>query len=138
MTWLPGRHELGPARVCGCRTTSPAAVQRGWILGKQRDQRKATVQCPIRERGRRDISLPRVGHRETYMKEYFLSTMPLTYMFLSFSKLKEILKTVRPFISEHKYLMSQWSLGRAAFAARADADAPGRENTKPLQKLSET
>ena len=61
-----------------------------------------------------------------------------SYMFHSFSKLKEILKTVRPFISEHKYLMSQWSLGRVAFAAGAAADTPGRENTKPLQKPSET
>ena len=34
--------------------------------------------------------------------------------------------------------MSQWSFGRSAFAARAAADAARRENTKPLQRPSET
>ena len=36
------------------------------------------------------------------------------------------------------YLMSQWPFGRSAFAARAAADAARRENTKPLQRPSET
>ena len=36
------------------------------------------------------------------------------------------------------YLMSQRSFGRAAFTALAAADAAGRENTKPLQRPSET
>ena len=136
MTWLPGRHELGPARACGCRTTSPAAVQRGWILGKQRDQRKATVPD---KREEEEIflcqELATGKHIERILSVYVYHA---SYMFHSFSKLKEILKTIRLSISEHKYLMSQWSLGRAAFAARAAADAPGRENTKPLQKPSET
>ena len=36
------------------------------------------------------------------------------------------------------YLMSQKSFGKAAFTARAAADAAGRENTKPLQRPTET
>ena len=36
------------------------------------------------------------------------------------------------------YLMSLWSFGRAVFTVCAAADAAGRENTKPLQKPSET
>ena len=37
------------------------------------------------------------------------------------------------------YLMSQWSFGIAAFTACAATDGPDvRENTKPLQRPSET
>ena len=36
------------------------------------------------------------------------------------------------------YLLSQWSFGRPAFTARPAADAAGRENTKPLQRPTET
>ena len=36
------------------------------------------------------------------------------------------------------YLMYQCSFGRSAFAARLAADAARRENTKPLQRASET
>ena len=36
------------------------------------------------------------------------------------------------------YIMSQWTFGRPAFTAREAADAARRENTKPLQRPSET
>ena len=68
--------------------------------------------------------------------------------FQRYSRIEKLLRRTQPransstalFTARHEgnYLMSQWSFGRSAFAAHAAADAARHENTKPLQRPSET